>query len=334
MVVDKTKHKTDRDDALKLAKMAVMGVLTPVHVPKPEIREQRAIIKYRKNLDGRINRIKNGIRSSFANRGIEIDSGARAWHTGRVHIDSFRTPITLCNADDLWKGQLDLELTQLDALTAEMQAVEDRLELFAADNAMIQLVMTIPGVGRKTAELLVAIIDAPHRFKSARHLSSYLGLTPKQYQSGETDGNGRISKRGPKLARTMLLECAWVSLRYNDWSKKTFERIHGGSKTRRKKAGIALARKIAVVAWAMMRDQKAWDPNRALQESAAEPEIQELTTEDTETQESKPKRKAKLIRAKPHAPGPVISDEPKQRSGRGSKPTRRRGSARRAPLKT
>ncbi|TWT78656.1 Transposase IS116/IS110/IS902 family protein [Planctomycetes bacterium CA13] len=331
---NKTKRKTDRDDALKLAKMAAMGVLTPVHVPKPEIREQRAIIKYRKNLDGRITRIKNGIRSTFANRGIEIDTGARAWNTGRVHIDSFRKSIAECTCDDLWKGQLDLELTQLDALTAEMQAVEDRLELFAADNPLIQIVMTIPGVGRKTAELLVAIIDDPHRFKSARHLSSYLGLTPKQYQSGETDRNGKISKRGPKLARTMLLECAWASLRYNAWSKKTFERIHGGSKTRRKKAGIALARKIAVVAWAMMRDQQAWDQSKALQEAVTDPGTQELMEEATEPHEAKPKKKAKLLRAKPHPPGPVISDEPKQRSGRGSKPTRRRGSKRRSPLKT
>jgi transposase len=53
----------------------------------------------------------------------------------------------------------------------------------------------------------------------------------------------------------MLLECAWASTRYNAWSKRTFARIHGGSKTRRKKTAIALARKIAVIAWAMMRDE-------------------------------------------------------------------------------
>ncbi|QDT08230.1 transposase [Stieleria marina] len=68
---------------------------------------------------------------------------------------------------------------------------------------------------RKTAEALVATIDNPHRFKSARHLSSYLGMTPKQYQSGETDRSGRISKRGPRMLRSMLLECAWASTRYN-----------------------------------------------------------------------------------------------------------------------
>ena len=80
-------------------------------------------------------------------------------------------------------------------------------------------------------------------------------MTLKQYQSGETDRSGRINKRGPRLLRTILLECAWSSIRYNAWSKLSYERIHGGSKTRRKKAGIALARKIAVIGWAMMRAQ-------------------------------------------------------------------------------
>ncbi|MEM8671799.1 MAG: transposase [Planctomycetota bacterium] len=74
-----TKRKTDRDDALKLAKMAMLDALTPVHVPTPEVRQQRILIKYRKKLDGRINRIKNSIRALFVTQGIEIDTGKRAW---------------------------------------------------------------------------------------------------------------------------------------------------------------------------------------------------------------------------------------------------------------
>lgn len=311
-----TKRKTDRDDALKLARMAMLDSLTPVHVPQPEIREQRSIIKYRKTLDQRINRIKNTIRSLFANHGIEIDTGKRAWCLGRERIDSLRKSITDCEANELWKGELDLELTQLDDLTEKMKLVEDKLETFAKYNPQIQRVMTIPGVGRKTAEALVAAIDDPHRFKNARHLSSYLGMTPKQYQSGETDRSGRISKRGPRQLRAMLLECAWASTRYNQWSKLTFARIHGGSKGRRKKAGIALARKIAVVAWAMMRDETDWDSTKLLPD---------LAPEDVSIKVKGPK-----IRPA----GELHAEKPKQPSGRASKPTKRRGSPRRAPVKT
>ena len=311
-----TKRKTDRDDALKLAKMAMMNAPTPVHVPKPEIREQRSIIKYRKTLDGRINRIKNAIRSLFANRGIEIDTGQRAWCLGRERINTYRKSIAECEPNELWKGQLDLELTQLDDLTEKMKAVEDKLETFAKSNPQVQRVMTIPGVGRKTAEVLVAAIDDPHRFKNARHLSSYLGMTPKQYQSGETDRSGRISKRGPRLLRSMLLECAWASIRYNQWSKLTFTRIHGGSQTRRKKAGIALARRIGVVAWAMMRDETDWDSTKLLPEVPPE--------------EVKLKVKRPVIRPA----GQLHSGEPKQPTGRSARPKQRRGSPRRSPVKT
>ena len=117
---------------------------------------------------------------------------------------------------------------------------------------------------RRQAEVLVAAIDDPHRFRNAREVSSYIGLVPKQYQSGQTDRHGRITKRGSRLLRTMLVECAWVALRYNAWAQVVYERIHGGQKTRRKKAGIALARKLAVVAWAMMRDETDWDIARQL----------------------------------------------------------------------
>ena len=175
--------------------------------------------------------------------------------------------------------------------------------------------MGIPGVGRITAEALVAAIDDPHRFKNARQLSAYLGLVPKQYQSGETDRNGRISKRGPRMLRSLLLECAWCSTRYNLWARRTFDRIHGGSQTRRKKAGIALARKIAVIAWAMMRDESEWDSTKLLP--------------DVEPDDVKIKVKRPEIRPA----GQLHAEEPKQTSGRRSQRKPRRGVPRRSPAK-
>ena len=273
------KRKTDKDDALKLAQMSMLKGLKPVHVPSREGREFRGLVKYRKSLDQRINRLKNSIRSLFANHGIAIDSGKRAWCTGRKRIDSFRKPIADCDSLEFWKGQLDSDLSQLDFITQQLKAVENRLEQLAKTNSQTTRLMTIPGVGRKTAETLVAMIDDPHRFKNARQVSSYIGLVPKQYQSGQTDRNGRITKRGSRLLRTMLVECAWVSTRYNSWAKKTYERIHGGQKTRRKKAGIALARKLAVVAWAMMRDETDWNPERLLPEEEAKHDRIKVTQE-------------------------------------------------------
>lgn len=257
------KRKTDKDDALKLARLAMLQQLTPVHVPKHQVREHRSLIKYRKKLVGRINGIRNSIRGQFVCHGIEIAKGPSAWRTGRELIDSYRKPLAECSMKEMWQGQLDAELTQLDSLGEQMTVVEQRLNAVAEKDERIQRVQTIPGVGRRTAEAIVTTLDDVNRFKNGRQVSSYIGLVPRQYQSGETDRNGRITKRGSRLLRTLLLECAWVSIQYNAWARTTYERIHGGQKTRKKKAAIALARKIAVVAWAMLKNETDWDPEKA-----------------------------------------------------------------------
>ncbi|TWU19732.1 IS110 family transposase [Allorhodopirellula heiligendammensis] len=259
------KRKTDRDDALKLARMAAMGELKGVHTPTLEHREFRSLVKYRKTLDGRINKTKNAIRAWFVNHGIEIATGEKAWHSGREHINSFRKPLTDCGPEELWKGELDIELTILDSLAEQLTGVVKKLEAIGKNDERIKRVQTIPGVGPRTAEILVACLDDPHRFENGRQVSAYFGLVPRQYQSGETDRNGRITKRGNPLARTILVECAWASLRYNPWAKGVYERICGKQKTRKKKAASALARKIAVIAWAMLRDEKDWDPKQMIQ---------------------------------------------------------------------
>ena len=257
------KRKTDKDDALKLARLAMLQQLTSVHVPKHQVREHRSLIKYRKKLVGRINGIRNAIRGLFVCHGIEIAKGPIAWRTGRHEIDSYRKPLAECSMKELWQGQLDAELTQLDSLGEQISVMEQRLKTIAQKDERIQRVQTIPGVGPRTAEAIVTTLDDVNRFKNGRQVSSYIGLVPRQFQSGETDRNGRITKRGSRLLRTLLLECAWISIRHNPWAKTTYERIHGGQKTRKKKAAIALARKIAVVSWAMLKNETDWDPEKA-----------------------------------------------------------------------
>jgi transposase len=261
------KRKTDRDDALKLARMASMNELKAVHMPSQAHREFRSLVKYRKTLDYRINKIKCTIRAWFVNHGIGIERGEAAWHTGRERINLFRKPLAECSPDEFWKGELDLELTQLDTLTEQLDQVELKLNEIGKHDPRIARIKTIPGVGPRTAEILVACIDDPKRFNNGREVSAYFGLVPRQYQSGETDRNGRITRRGNPLARTILVECAWVSLRYNPWAKAIYQRISGQQKTRRKKAAVALARKLSVIAWALLRDERDWQPLRMIEVS-------------------------------------------------------------------
>ena len=276
-----------------------MNELQAVHMPSEEHREFRSLVKYRKTLDYRINKMKCTIQAWFVNHGITIDAGEKAWNTGRTKIDSFRKPLAECSPDELWKAELDLELTQLDAFSLQLDVVTKKLEAIGKDDPRIQRIRTIPGVGPRTAEILVACIDDPHRFDNGRQVSAYFGLIPRQYQSGETDRNGRITKRGNPLARTILVECAWASLRYNPWAKAVYERVSGKQRTRKKKAAVALARKIAVIAWALLRDKKDWEPKRMTEitESYGKmPAGLKLTLESMKPKENSDQRKSRLRR--------------------------------------
>ncbi len=294
------KRKTDKDDALKLARMASMKELKAVHMPSETHREFRSLVKYRKVLDQRINKMKCAIRAWFVNHGISIDTGEKAWHTGRERINSFRKPLEECGPRELWKGELDIELTQMDAVTKQLVAVVKKLEALGKSDPRIARIQSIPGVGPRTAEILVACIDDPHRFQNGRQVSAYFGLVPRQFQSGETDRNGRITKRGNPLARTILTECAWASLKYNPWAKAVYDRIYGKQKTRKKKAAIALARKIAVLAWAMLRDEKDWDPNIMFETTVSfggrRRPLEEKVLKEMKPKENREQRKSRLRR--------------------------------------
>src|SRR5262249_255676 len=84
------------------------------------------------------------------------------------------------------------------------------------------------------------------------------GFVPRQYQSTDTDHRGRITKRGPKTLRKLLVECAWVMLRYNAWARAVYQRLTHGGKTRKKQAIVAVARKLLGRGWAKLRDGTAW----------------------------------------------------------------------------
>jgi transposase len=264
------KRKTDRDDALKLAKLAALGQLVPVYIPCRQQREYRRLVKYRQVVLGRINRVQNNIRAIFAQRGIEIVRGQKAWALERLElIAQHRKPLAECSWDELWRGELDLELVQLEHLRQHQYEIHKQLQALARADQRVQLLQTIPGVGRKTAEVVVAYLDDPHRFQNARQISSYAGMVPRRYQSGEMDRQGRIHKRGPRQLRSALVEAAWLMLRYNPWAKSVYDRLTSGQRTRKKKAIVAVARKLLVRCWVMLLRKEPWNKETMIRQPAS-----------------------------------------------------------------
>lgn len=253
------KRKTDRDDALRLAQLAALGQLPTVALPDSATRQRRGLIAHRQALLGRRVATQNRIRGLFAGQGLPVPRGYRAWTgTGLAGLEGQAKPLAECRPEDLWRGMLHLALADyrhLLGLIADCEAALDRLG--AADPAT-RLLTTTPGVGPRTAEAVAAHLHDPKRFTSGKQVSAYAGLVPRQYQSGETDRKGRITRRGPSVLRKLLVECAWVMLRYNPWARATYARLTRGGVTRKKPAIVALARKLVVRLWAMLRDGRPW----------------------------------------------------------------------------
>lgn len=253
-----TKRKTDKDDALRLAQLEALGQLPTVVIPPKQTREWRGLIACRQDLVGRRVALQNRIRALLVGQGLPAPRGHRAWTEAGLHeIAGHARPLAECGAEELWRGLLELALTEYRHLLALLKQVEARLDAQAKADAGVRLLESIPGVGSRTAEVIVAYLGEPKRFQTAKQVSAYGGLVPRQYQSGESDRRGRITRRGPALLRKMLVECAWVMLRYNRWAQVTYVRLCRG-KTRKKQAIVALARKLLVRCWAMLRDKVRW----------------------------------------------------------------------------
>jgi transposase len=255
------KRKTDRDDALRLAQLEALGQLPTVVVPEKRVREWRAVIAHRQALVTQRVAAQNRIRSILVGQGLPAPRGAKAWSAaGLAGIAQFARPLAECGPDELWRGLLDLALTAYRQAEELIAVSEARLNALGRADAGVRLLETVPGLGPRTAEAVVAHLDDPTRFKSGKQVGAYGGLVPRQYQSGEDDRRGRITKRGPAVLRKLLVQCAWAMLRYNPWARAVYARLSRG-KARKKQAVVALARKVLVRCWAMLRDDAPWRPD-------------------------------------------------------------------------
>ena len=255
----KIKQKSDRRDALKTAQLSAVNQLRPVHVPQREVRQWRALIGYRQQLVHRRTRIRNHIRDLLQREGMILPRGRKAWTSvGLSDLQALVKPLAEVPLDELWRGELGVELNQLTELQQQIQTVEAKLNELGAADDRVQLLQTIPGVGPRLAEAVVTMFDDPARFRRAGEVSAYIGMVRKQFDSGETERSGRITKQGNLLVRSLLVEVAWASLRHNAWARQTYQRLHGGKKSRKKTAIVAVGRKLLVRCWAMLRNQTPW----------------------------------------------------------------------------
>ena len=191
-------HKSDRNDALMLARMAHANLLTPVYIRSVDAHEKKALMIIRGRLVSTKNAITNAIRGHLKPFGIKLV---------KVKAADFEQQVLELTEDySHLRAGLDSLLTIRARLIEEIDLLNDRLLALAKEDAVCRSLMSIPSVGPLAAVTYTSVIDDPGRFKNSAQIANYLGLTPRRYQSGETDYSGRISKTGDTVLRHLLYE--------------------------------------------------------------------------------------------------------------------------------
>lgn len=246
--------KTDRNDARKIAQLMRLGWFRPVHCKSITAQEIRAMLTARKLVQSKLLDLENSLRGILRGFGLKVGKTTRTSFAGRI--------------EELVKGHPDLQtigealLRVRAVLLAEFKGFEKRIRATLRLHEKARLLMSTPPVGPIVSLTFACAIDDPSRFTSSRQVGPYLGLTPKKYQSGETDYTGRISKHGDASVREALYEAAHIMLtkpikgcsELKSWAMRIARRAGTN------KAKVALARKLAVIMLRMLKDNAPFNP--------------------------------------------------------------------------
>ncbi len=239
--------KTDRTDARGIAELMRVGWFRPVHCKSLAAQEIRAQLTARKLVQSKLFDIEMSLRGILRGFGLKVGPTTPKGFAERIQ--------------ELVSGHATLEavaaalLAVHAVLLREFAGFEKRVRQAARSDDRVRLLMTVPGVGAIVGLTYASAIDDPGRFKSSKMVGPHFGLTPKKYQSGETDYTGRISKIGDGSVRLALYEAAHVILtRAVKGSALTSWAARLAKRAGLKKATVALARKRAVVMHRMLAD--------------------------------------------------------------------------------
>jgi transposase len=238
--------KSDRNDARGIAQLMRLGWFRSVHCKSIGAQETRAVLTARKLVQSKLLDVENSLRGILRGFGLKVGKTPHRSFAGRVH----ELVTNHANLAMIAEALLSVHAV----LLRELKAFEKQVRVLARSDAKAKLLMSAPAVGPIVALTYASAIDDPRRFKSSKRVGAHFGLTPKKYQSGETDYTGRISKIGDATVRTALYEAAHIVLikpikgctQLKSWAMRIAKR--GGMK----KAKVALARKLAVILHRML----------------------------------------------------------------------------------
>jgi len=241
------RQKTDRQDARLILQLMLEDRFPQIWVPSWENRDLRQLLWHRHRMVQARTRIMNQLQAVALNEGLRCKK--RLWREhGREQLESFRLAP--------WASQRRRDLLELmDRLNPTIAELSQAIEQEVEKCPEAQRLRTHPGVGALTALAFVLIIGQAERFQCGKQVASYLGLVPLEDSSGNRRRLGHITKQGSSILRFLLVEAAQVTVRsLPEWRSKY---LHLMMRRGRKIAKVAMARKLAVRLYWMMR--QGWD---------------------------------------------------------------------------
>jgi transposase len=249
------KVKTDRRDARALCEACHLGAYRPAHRPSDASRQLRKQLAAREALVRTRSRMISVCRALLRQEGIRVPSGGAISFAKRVRSLELATELARAVEPLLQTHEaLCRQIAGMDAQLAEALEHDERAKRLT----------TVPSVGPVTALAFIALLDNVERFSCSAKLSSYLGLVPGEYSSGEKQQRGHITKTGNSRMRWLLVECAWAILRRKHAATEVLHEWAQGIAARRgnRIAVVALARRLGTILFAMTVHQRAFEPER------------------------------------------------------------------------
>jgi transposase len=244
--------KNDRNDARGIAQLMRLGWFRPVHCKSLAAQEVRATLSSRKLMQKKLHDVEMHLRGILRNFGLKVGRTTQKGYASRIR--------ELVGGHATLEGIAASMLSVHEVLLREFTKFERQVRGMARADKLVRRFMTAPGVGPIVGLTYAAAIDDPLRFSSSKKVGPHFGMTPKKYQSGETDYAGRISKAGDGSVRTALYEAAHIILTHpvkgsglKSWAMRLARRAG------MKKAKVALARKLAVILHRMWVDGTDFD---------------------------------------------------------------------------
>ena len=267
------RNKTDKNDARGLAQYIRMGgdYIRPVIVRDTITQEDRMLLTLRQKYVREKVAIENAITGVLKPFGIVVP---RRWSSAESFCHAYAEAVA--KADSLGPTLREAVLDSLDVYKATnnmLAKITKQIERLAKEHPVCRRLMTAPGVGPIVALSFVTAIDTPHRFRRSEDVGGYLGLTPKKYQSGDTDRDVGISKFGSSMTRTHLVGAATTLL----YSSKRWSSLRAwGIKIAKRRgyhiARVAVARKLAIILHRMWVNQQdfQWSTSSDVESIAAD----------------------------------------------------------------